>query len=318
MSDLHIVLAKLPNEILEEIFNYMEWSNLEVVSQVCQKWNAIVQRIHDRAWKSITKAVALKRSVSVCEYGDRGWIEEEHSMTDCLCVEIAKDLVFYGDVELLDSDVELLEKNQRGPRRIKLHELVDLEEPKLEEVQAASRLSAAGILTSLRYVFFLQIDLSSIKHLSYLVSNVYDILFLEDVTLNSLSEVFRHVKSRVFEISDHKPTLSDAEIKGLTNVLYSRVEKFLYRFGSEPIFPYIEHYDGRGKCREIEFEYLTNANEDEDEEQTDDDPDEKGFKDFILDLEKVKVWTECRGWLWSVDDMFYDHLKSKIINIKRN
>ena len=49
MSDLHIVVAKLPNEILEEIFNYMEWSNLEVVSQVCQKWNAIVQRIHDRA-----------------------------------------------------------------------------------------------------------------------------------------------------------------------------------------------------------------------------------------------------------------------------
>ena len=145
MSDFYTDITKFPNEILVEIFNNLDIESLDEVSRVCRKWNAIVQWIHDKAWKSITKAIALERSILGPKYEDRGWHEEEHSMSDCLCFEIAKDVVFYDDVELLQRDIELIEMNTRE----KLHEFMDIEEPNLEEVQAASRLSAAGIIWTL-------------------------------------------------------------------------------------------------------------------------------------------------------------------------
>ena len=318
MSALPIDVTKLPNEILEEIFNHLDIDSLVVVNQVCQKWNAVVQRIHERAWKSINKAVAVKKSFLGPNYEERGWNEDEHSsIRFCDCIEIARDLVFYDDVELLHSDIELIRMKHKGI----YDELDDMEVSKLKEVQAASRLTAAGILITLRSLHCFQIDLSSVKQLSHLVSLVDDDLTLNGVSLSSLLTVLRHVDCRKFEIEEHMPKLSEAEIKGLTEVLNSRVEKFLFRFIYEPFFPCMEHYDGRGKCQEIEVEYLTNQNEyEDDDERSLDwiDPDEQGYKDYKLDLEKMKIWSKSRGWFLSEEEREYDHLKTKVINIKRN
>ena len=145
-----------------------------------------------------------------------------------------------------------------------------------------------------------------------------DILSLMDVTHNSLSNFFRYIDCREFEISyqiiDNKPKLSEAEIKGLSKILNSKVEKLVYSFGNVPIFPCIEDYDGKGKCQEIEVEYLTNQDEESSEQI---DPNEKGYKDFKLDLENIKDWSESRGWSLSVKNNSHDWLKTKIINIKR-
>jgi len=291
MSDFRIELTEFPNEILVKIFNYLDSSSLEVVGQVCKKWENIVLMIHDRAWKSVTKAVMLKRSIIGPKYEKRGWIEEDHSIGKCKCVEIARDLETYDDVELLNRDMELLEKIKYGND--------GLEHPSLPEIEAASRLAAAGIITSIRYLDFgeIEIDLPNIKHLSRLLRIVEWSFCLHEVTCKDLATIFSYINCEELEICHNLGDLTGAELESLTQVLKTGVEKFLYRLSLEPFFPSIEHYDGQGKCQDIELEY----------EYPEDEQD-------LIDMKKIKDWASCVGWTLTEYESDYSH----IINLSRS
>ena len=96
---------------------------------------------------------------------------------------------------------------------------------------------------------------------------------------------------------------TEEDINSLTEVLIDRVEQFHFGFISNIRFPYIENYDGRGKCHEINFEYR-----DEDEEV------------FETDLPKIQEWASSRGWTVEVidDTPHTDLFESKIISLRRN
>jgi len=301
MSYHSIDVKDFPNEILLKIFRHLDSTNLVVVANVCQKWRGIVKMIHDTAWKSVTKAVLLKRDIIRPLYESRGWIEAEHGMNNCNCIKVAMELVTYNDLQLLNSDLKLLESKSKLNGG-KLHELNVLTFPEIEEIEAYSRLSAAGVLTHIKEVIILDIDFSSIKYIGHFISNVKDRLELIAGALEpDLSIIFPSINCRELEINSRWDPLTDAEIKGLNEILNSRVEKFSLNHFREPFLPYIEQYDGRGKCQEIDLEYAVH----EDEE----DPESLWNRDKIID------WSESRGWTFSVDD-FYFNIHS--INVRRN
>merc|ERR1712029_92747 len=114
------------------------------------------QLIHDQAWKSLTKTVMLKKDTIGPKYEGRGWIEGVHSINQCRCIDITRDLVIYNDMKQLNSDLELLEslvkidapeqvKNEMEFLKLTNYVRLLLRCETLPEIQAASRLAAAGI-----------------------------------------------------------------------------------------------------------------------------------------------------------------------------
>jgi len=63
--------------------------------------------VHEKAWKSVTKAVKLKTKLIGPKYKKIGWFKNKHTWNKCKCINIARDLVFYEDIELLDADADL-------------------------------------------------------------------------------------------------------------------------------------------------------------------------------------------------------------------
>ena len=97
-----------------------------------------------------------------------------------------------------------------------------------------------------------------------MLSNVKENLQIYEggIELVDMTRIFRWINCRVLEIASlTSNSLTNAEVRSLIEVLTSRVEKFSYRNGCQPFFPYIEQYDGRGKCQEIELKYRVVANE---------------------------------------------------------
>merc|ERR1719312_1284964 len=91
-----------------KIFSNLDPSNLLMAGQVCQQWSQVVKMIHDDAWKSVTRAVMLDKETIGPNYKARGWIEEEHSLMECKCHEMSKNLFLYGDIEKFDCDLKVL------------------------------------------------------------------------------------------------------------------------------------------------------------------------------------------------------------------
>jgi len=141
--------SKIPNEILLQIFSHMDTRSLMMAGKVCKKWSDIVQIIqHDKAWKSLTKAVLVNAEIIGPVYKKRGWVEHKHSWNICKCINISRDLIPYDDRELLDKDMKHLKSidmradGDRGVGKIEL-----LENKKREKsADAFARLAAAGIL----------------------------------------------------------------------------------------------------------------------------------------------------------------------------
>jgi len=281
-----------PNEILLNIFGNLNPSNLDVVVHVCQKWRNIVQMIHNSAWKSVSRAVQLKRDIIGPLYKSRGWIEAQHAMDQCNCIKISMDLVTYDDLQLLNRDLELLKLHGD-----KFYEIDYLEFPELTDLQAFSRLSAAGVLTTIRNVLISDIQLPSIKHIGHFLCNVKESLEVSEgePEQKDLANLFKWINCNQFTLSWHWDSLTNADIKSLTEVLNSRVDKFSYKFGGEPFLPYIEQYDGRGKCKEIELVY--SVPDDEDDEDV----------DCLYDRDKLIDWSQVRGWTFSVDNLWPDN-----------
>jgi len=289
-----------------KIFSHLDQSNLVVAAKVCQKFSDIVKMIHDTKWKSVTRAVLLKRDVIGPIYGSRGWIEAEHGMDHCNCIKVAIELVPYDDLKLLNSDLKLLKSNSKSKLSgDKSYELNVLECAEIKEIQAFSRLSAAGVLTHIREVEILDIDFSSIKYIGHFVSIVENRLELGAGLLEpDLSKILRFVNCKELVISWRSDPLTKAEMKSLHKVLNSKVEKFTYSCCYVPFLPFIEKYDGRGKCTEIELAY-TDHHEDYDSDED---------IDSLWDRDRIKDWAESRGWTFSSYHFWPYHS----ITIKRN
>jgi len=87
-----------PNEILMQIFNHLDSRSLNMAGSVCKKWRSMVQMVHEKAWKSMTKAVQLKPKSIGPKYKKIGWFKNKHTWNKCKCLNIARDLVFYDDL----------------------------------------------------------------------------------------------------------------------------------------------------------------------------------------------------------------------------
>ena len=286
MSTPCIGVMKFPNEILEKISINMDPNSLFVVGQVCQKWSDVVQMIHEKAWKFITRVIMLKKDTIGPNFKQRGWIEGVHSIYQCKCINIERDLVIYKDMEQLNSDLELLE-------------LIDcdlefLPNPSQSRIEAASRLAAAGILNSIRYLVIDEIDLTSIQYLQQLVSIVQDYLELMDVTKKDLLRIFGYVKcEKFFRFWNYKDELDDSEIESLAEALGSRVKWFDCCNCKKP-FSYIQKYDGKGKCEEIEILYQVYTEED--------------LIDFESDWAKFGDWAGSREWTRKLKNKYYNEV----------
>jgi len=289
-------LIQFPNETLLMIFNHLDASSLYEVGRVCKRWSDVVQILHDESWKSLTKAVMLKADIIGPKYKSIGWVEQEHRWNTCNCISLASELVPYEDIELLINDKYFLERPSYPGDSLSCWGLGNL-----KEVEAASRQAAAGIITSIDNLTFYEFyeDLSNVKNISHLVRIVKNMIYLKDVHCEDFAILSKNMFCKKLEIykrdMESRMMFTDKDIDNLREVLIERVEQFQFRFGRYIKFPYIENYDGRGKCHEINFEYRF-----EDEEE------------FESDLQKVNEWASSKGWTVEVDH------ESKIINLTRN
>ena len=76
-------------------------------------------------------------------------------------------------------------------------------------------------------------------------------VYLTYLTIKEFSAYFSHICCKELDFLFHEEIHTDKDIDSLTKVLNDRVEKFRLGFGYHINFPYIENYDGRGKCHEI-------------------------------------------------------------------
>jgi len=260
------------------IFRHLDSSSLYVAGQVCKRWSDIVQIVHDESWRSLTKAVMLKAEIIGPKYKSRGWVEQDHSWKTCNCINIGRELVLYEDIELLVHDMEIIENASLNSRQDRLEIIT------LEEAKAAIRFAAAGILTTIDYLnldIYLREndDFASVENMCLLVKITKNELFLQSNVSKHFINLFSHIHCTYLEVLFYEEILTDMEIKSLTEVLNDGVEKIVFRLVCCINFPYIENYDGRGKCQMIEFEYI-------------DEPDEE----YESDVQKLQEWANSNGW----------------------
>jgi len=265
---------RVPNEILMQIFNHLDSRNLKMVGQVSKRWRSIVEMVHDKAWRSLNKAVHLKPEFIGPKYKKIGWVENEHSLNICKCINIARDLIFYDNIELMDADLKQVEKMKCF--------IVNV-----EEAEAFIRLVAAGIMTSLDNLYLANFDWTVVKNLSLLfkIVKTFISLKLEDnISGDWPKSAFNHINCESLVIKIMNPRNTGFGIftdLSLNEVLNDRVEEFDFEIpdGYGSFLPIIEKYDGKGKCHEIELKYNEMPNE-----------------EFGLEFEKVKEWATSRGW----------------------
>merc|ERR1719300_179063 len=116
-----------------------------MAGSVCKRWRSIVQMVHDKAWKSVTKAVPLKPKLNGPKFKKIGRVENEHTWNICECINIARDFVFYDDIELLEADLKELEKFSK-PKKPGRKQLIMCRIQKLNEAETFNRLFAAGMM----------------------------------------------------------------------------------------------------------------------------------------------------------------------------
>merc|ERR1719342_484862 len=108
-------------------------------------WVENEHMIHDKAWKSVTKANPFRPKYIGPKFKKLGWVENEPTWNICECINIARDFVFYDDIELLEADLKELEKFTK-PKKPGRKQLIKCKIQKLDEAETFNRLFAAGIL----------------------------------------------------------------------------------------------------------------------------------------------------------------------------
>jgi len=146
-------------------------------------------------------------------------------------------------------------------------------------------LAAAGILTTIDDKLTLRnINLLQVQNLSHLIRISRNKIELRDISSDcDLSIVFDLINCNKLELECLGP-LTDEEQKSLTKLLDERVEKFNYSYSpTHKLFPSIQHYEGNGKCNEIDLQY-----------------DCWGPNEYELhlsqELDVIENWANSRGW----------------------
>jgi len=263
-----------------------------MAGQVSKRWRSVVEMVHDKAWRSLNKAVHLKPEFIGPKYKKIGWVENEHSWSVCKCINIARDLVFYDNIGLMDADLKQFDFNYNDDdNEYIIDHVVEARAYHVEEAEAFIRLAAAGILTSLDNLSLGDFDWTVVKNLSLLVKIVHTSIFLlleNNISGDLPKSVFNHIncESLLIDIDIDNPRntgfriFTDADIESLNEVL-NRVKKLQFEVsnGYGSIYPIIEKYDGEGKCHMIDLIY-----------------NEMPKEEFGLEFEKVKEWATSRGW----------------------
>jgi len=286
-----------PNEILMQIFNHLDSRSLVKAGSVCKRWRSIVEMVHEKAWKSVTKAVKLKTKLIGPKYKKIGWFKNKHTWNKCKCINIARDLVFYEDKELLEADAELdLKQNKYDEEDWIFHksgeikEIYDLYIYDKEEAEAYIRLVAAGFIDEIGHLEFVEsetFDFSTVKNLGLLLKIVTDTIHLQFVS--KISKIFNHINCGTLHIwnTSFREIYTYADIETLNEVLNDKVYMFV-RVGTGGNFPLIKKYDGKGKCHLIELKYGIIDGDYEVKQ--------KARKQFYLESKKIKKWASSRGW----------------------
>ena len=118
-------------------------------------------------------------------------------------------------------------------------------------------MAAAGILTTIDDKLTLRnINLLQVQNLSHLIRILINKIELRDISSDcDLSIVYDLINCNKLELECLCP-LTDEEQKSLTKLLDERVEKFNYSYSpTHKLFPSIQHYEGNGKCNEIDLQY---------------------------------------------------------------
>jgi len=280
-------LNQFPNETLKTIFRHLDSSSLYVAGQVCKRWSDIVQIVHDESWRSLTKAVMLKAEIIGPNYKSRGWVEQDHSWKTCNCINIGRELVLYKDIELLVHDMEIIEDAswnssiEDASWNSRQDSLETMEIRTLEQAKAAIRFAAAGILTTIDFLHFNPFlcendDIASLENIDLLVKITKNELL--NLSKNFINH-FSHIHCTLLEVKFYEEILTDVEIKSLTEVLNDGVEQIEFKLACCIHFPYIENYDGRGKCSMIDFQYEVEHDE-----------------EYESDVQKMQEWANSKGW----------------------
>jgi len=287
----------VPNEVLMQIFDHLDSRSLIKAGSVCKRWRSIVQMVHEKAWKSVTKAVKLKPKLIGPKYKKIGWVKKQHTWNMCKCINIARDLVFYEDKELLEADAELdLKQNKYDEEDWIFHksgEITEIDELYIhdkEEAKAFIRLAAAGFIDEIVHLEFVEsetFDFSTVKNLGPLLKIVTCSIQMQFVS--KISKIFNHMNCGTLYIwnTSFREIYTDADIETLNEVLNDKVYMFV-REGTGGNFPLIKKYDGKGKCNHIKLTY----------EIIDGDYEvkQKARNQFYLESKKIKKWASSRGW----------------------
>jgi len=73
---------KVPNEILSNLFTYLDKESMLIATGVCKRWWIV---IHDLSWKRVSKLAEGDRSLKE-DFAMFGWIEDEHELGRCRCI----------------------------------------------------------------------------------------------------------------------------------------------------------------------------------------------------------------------------------------
>ena len=121
-------------------------------------------------------------------------------------------------------------------------------------------------------------DFASVENMCLLVKITKNELFLQSNVSKHFINLFSHIHCTYLEVLFYEEILTDMEIKSLTEVLNDGVEQIAF-VACCIHFPYIENYDGRGKCSMIDFQYEVEHDE-----------------EYESDVQKMQEWANSKGW----------------------
>ena len=282
---MSVNIQDLPNEIIVEILRHLDVKSLYEAGHVCIRWESIVQVLHNKAWRKVSKVAMFNESVRI-KYEAKGWIKEAHSWNQCQCLNIEMECYCYDNLEQLSEDLDvsssiIIEHD---------YEYGYCELRSLEQVEAAARLASAGLWCStLDELVIEHVDLTpSVQNLKDLIKVTKKLLLLY-VRSNDFSKIFKYIKGDLFVFYHHLPgILNEAEKMSLVDVLNYSVAEFEFDPVTQKPFSLIKKYNGMGKCCNIYFRI-----EDEEEE------------DIKQSKEEAKEWANSVGWSIDIDNGYF-------------
>ena len=129
-------------------------------------------------------------------------------------------------------------------------------EPTLSEMKTAALLAWEGYLTSVEKMSIVNIDITDIPQdqMEKLISFVKEKVSINKMTPSSqLGSILASVKCRVLELKNMK--LSQADTQALVTIMRDRVKLLTLYNGITLDIEELTKYDGRGRCRKLEFEF---------------------------------------------------------------